>query len=213
MKRKGRVNCTYVNTYEKLHQCSGDECSSSISILFPLIQAFFLRQGPTVQFRLALSFLVTQAGLGLASASQVLALRACATTGSYKHFLMWWSPQFCLQFLSFNVQLTDPFKYHRLSPSSKTDGVTWCRQSLTSGLLGATASWADGQGHHLCFVVLCSGVLVPGGFGVRGTEGKIQAISWARKQRKPLLGKELCYVISSLWLGKDMEICQGGMGL
>ncbi|KAM9320154.1 CTP synthase 1 [Gastrophryne carolinensis] len=33
-----------------------------------------------------------------------------------------------------------------------------------------------------------SGVLVPGGFGVRGTEGKIHAISWARKQKKPFLG-------------------------
>lgn len=37
-----------------------------------------------------------------------------------------------------------------------------------------------------------SGVLVPGGFGVRGTEGKIQAINWARKQKKPFLGKKLC---------------------
>lgn len=36
----------------------------------------------------------------------------------------------------------------------------------------------------------CSGVLVPGGFGVRGTEGKIQAISWARKQKKPFLGEK-----------------------
>jgi len=35
-------------------------------------------------------------------------------------------------------------------------------------------------------------VLVPGGFGVRGTEGKIQAISWARKQKKPFLG-EKCF--------------------
>uniref|UniRef100_A0A672LFI2 CTP synthase n=1 Tax=Sinocyclocheilus grahami TaxID=75366 RepID=A0A672LFI2_SINGR len=36
---------------------------------------------------------------------------------------------------------------------------------------------------------LCSadGVLVPGGFGVRGTGGKIQAINWARRQKKPFL--------------------------
>lgn len=32
------------------------------------------------------------------------------------------------------------------------------------------------------------GVLVPGGFGVRGTEGKMLAINWARKQNKPFLG-------------------------
>ena len=36
-----------------------------------------------------------------------------------------------------------------------------------------------------------SGILVPGGFGVRGVEGKIAAIEWARKQKKPFLG--VCY--------------------
>uniref|UniRef100_A0A4W5LKD7 CTP synthase n=1 Tax=Hucho hucho TaxID=62062 RepID=A0A4W5LKD7_9TELE len=45
--------------------------------------------------------------------------------------------------------------------------------------------------YHEAWQKLCSadGVLVPGGFGVRGTEGKIQAISWARKKKKPFLGK------------------------
>ncbi len=33
-----------------------------------------------------------------------------------------------------------------------------------------------------------SGVLVPGGFGSRGIEGKIAAIEWARTQLKPFLG-------------------------
>ena len=33
-----------------------------------------------------------------------------------------------------------------------------------------------------------SGVLVPGGFGSRGVEGKITAIEWARTQLKPFLG-------------------------
>nr|XP_040145103.1 CTP synthase 1 [Ictidomys tridecemlineatus] len=44
--------------------------------------------------------------------------------------------------------------------------------------------------YHEAWQKLCSahGVLVPGGFGVRGTEGKIQAIAWARKQKKPFLG-------------------------
>uniref|UniRef100_A0A8C4UE29 CTP synthase n=1 Tax=Falco tinnunculus TaxID=100819 RepID=A0A8C4UE29_FALTI len=44
--------------------------------------------------------------------------------------------------------------------------------------------------YHEAWQKLCGadGVLVPGGFGVRGTEGKIQAISWARKQKKPFLG-------------------------
>jgi CTP synthase len=30
--------------------------------------------------------------------------------------------------------------------------------------------------------------LIPGGFGIRGVEGKIRAIEWARKNKKPFLG-------------------------
>ena len=33
-----------------------------------------------------------------------------------------------------------------------------------------------------------SGILVPGGFGKRGTEGKIAAAAWGRKMKKPYLG-------------------------
>ena len=32
------------------------------------------------------------------------------------------------------------------------------------------------------------GILVPGGFGTRGTEGKIAAIQYAREQKIPFLG-------------------------
>lgn len=38
------------------------------------------------------------------------------------------------------------------------------------------------------FFLLRSGVLVPGGFGSRGTEGMIAAIEWARTKLKPYLG-------------------------
>ncbi len=34
----------------------------------------------------------------------------------------------------------------------------------------------------------CDGVLVPGGFGVRGVEGKLKAVRYAREQKKPFLG-------------------------
>ncbi len=34
----------------------------------------------------------------------------------------------------------------------------------------------------------CHGIIVPGGFGVRGTEGKIQCIRYARENRLPYLG-------------------------
>ena len=34
-----------------------------------------------------------------------------------------------------------------------------------------------------------SGILIPGGFGKRGTEGKIAAIHYARKNNIPFLGR------------------------
>ncbi|NXG15228.1 PYRG2 synthase, partial [Grallaria varia] len=44
--------------------------------------------------------------------------------------------------------------------------------------------------YHQAWHKLCKadGILVPGGFGIRGTEGKLQAISWARSKKKPFLG-------------------------
>ena len=44
--------------------------------------------------------------------------------------------------------------------------------------------------YHDTWKKLCSvdGVLIPGGFGTRGCEGKIAAIKWARENKKPILG-------------------------
>jgi CTP synthase len=44
----------------------------------------------------------------------------------------------------------------------------------------------------------CDGILIPGGFGVRGIEGKIRAARYAREQRVPFLG--IC-------LGMQMAVC------
>ena len=37
-------------------------------------------------------------------------------------------------------------------------------------------------------LLVCDGIVVPGGFGYRGVEGKIIAARWARKNKKPYLG-------------------------
>lgn len=44
--------------------------------------------------------------------------------------------------------------------------------------------------YHKEWQKLCEsdGILVPGGFGARGMEGKIRACQWARENRKPFLG-------------------------
>uniref|UniRef100_A0A667XU25 CTP synthase n=1 Tax=Myripristis murdjan TaxID=586833 RepID=A0A667XU25_9TELE len=72
---------------------------------------------------------------------------------------------------------------------------------IDSADLEATTLQDDPVKYHEAWQKLCSsdGVLVPGGFGVRGTEGKIQAISWARKQKKPFLG--VC-------LGMQLAVCE-----
>jgi len=41
---------------------------------------------------------------------------------------------------------------------------------------------------YKCPHILYSGILVPGGFGERGTEGMMLAIKWAREQKVPFLG-------------------------
>ncbi|XP_074640520.1 CTP synthase 1-like [Tubulanus polymorphus] len=48
----------------------------------------------------------------------------------------------------------------------------------------------DAVRYHEAWQQLCSanGVIVPGGFGQRGTEGKISAITWCRAQKMPFLG-------------------------
>jgi CTP synthase len=52
--------------------------------------------------------------------------------------------------------------------------------------------WIDSedleQGEPECLLDGCAGILVPGGFGTRGSEGKLMAIRYAREKRIPFFG-------------------------
>jgi len=48
--------------------------------------------------------------------------------------------------------------------------------------------WFDAEHLTDAKLATCDGILVPGGFGIRGTEGKIEAIRYARTNKKPFLG-------------------------
>lgn len=52
--------------------------------------------------------------------------------------------------------------------------------------------WIDSedleQGEPECLLDGCDGILVPGGFGTRGSEGKLMAIRYAREKRIPFFG-------------------------
>jgi CTP synthase len=54
--------------------------------------------------------------------------------------------------------------------------IDWIASDEAEGLL------AEGRLHGL------DGIVVPGGFGVRGIEGKVQAVNYAREHRVPFLG-------------------------
>ena len=56
--------------------------------------------------------------------------------------------------------------------------------------------------HEVC---TADGILVPGGFGYRGTEGMIAAASWARKKKVPYLG--ICLGMQIAVIEYAREIC------
>ncbi len=51
--------------------------------------------------------------------------------------------------------------------------------------------------YHEAWQGVCSSnaILIPGGFGIRGMEGKIMATSWARKNKIPYLGIKIIIII------------------
>ena len=66
--------------------------------------------------------------------------------------------------------------YHAAIYNNRHVEIEW----IHSGDLEKGRSWAQLEG--------LDGIIVPGGFGHRGIEGKIRAAAWARQQRVPYLG-------------------------
>jgi CTP synthase len=60
---------------------------------------------------------------------------------------------------------------------------------VESNCIGTRTS-ADKSKYDAAWQILhaANGILVPGGFGVRGVEGKIKAVHYARTNKKPFLG-------------------------
>ncbi len=50
----------------------------------------------------------------------------------------------------------------------------------------------------------CSGILVPGGFGDRGIQGKINAVRWAREHKLPFFGICLGLQCAMIEIGRDL---------
>ncbi|MEM2674440.1 MAG: CTP synthase [Candidatus Hadarchaeales archaeon] len=68
------------------------------------------------------------------------------------------------------------------------------RHAAAKNGVGLEVKWVSAEqleGGTLELLEGCQGVVIPGGFGARGAEGKILAIKWARERGVPLLG--LCF--------------------
>jgi len=89
-------------------------------------------------------------------------------------------------------------------------------KSLTEALIHAGAhldakvniKWVDSEKVEeegaQKFLQECDGVLVPGGFGERGIEGKIEAIQYAREEKVPFLGICLGMQLSIIEFGRNV---------
>jgi CTP synthase len=55
----------------------------------------------------------------------------------------------------------------------------------------------------------CGGILVPGGFGVRGTKGMIAAIKYARERKVPFFGICLGMQMASVEFARDVAMLDG----
>ncbi len=63
------------------------------------------------------------------------------------------------------------------------------RHSAIHHGVGLEIDWIDAEDPHLTDrLAECDGILVPGGFGSRGIEGKIEAVRYAREHDVPFLG-------------------------
>ena len=86
-----------------------------------------------------------------------------------------------------------------------------CRYVEAGDLEQSTAE-EDPERFHAAWGKLCSGdgILVPGGFGNRGIEGKIAAIKWARTKKVPFLGICLGFQMAVIEFARNVlgwEVC------
>ncbi|KKA24765.1 CTP synthase [Rasamsonia emersonii CBS 393.64] len=87
-----------------------------------------------------------------------------------------------------------------------------CRRKLNiiwvdASHLEKTTGEANPEAYHKAWHEVCTadGILVPGGFGTRGTEGMIAAANWARTKGKPYLG--ICLGMQTAVIEYARNVC------
>ena len=97
------------------------------------------------------------------------------------------------------IELNDAYKsiYESISHAGIENGVRVKLRKIASDSLTEAGLEQALMG--------CDGILVPGGFGGRGIEGKILAVRWARENRVPYLG--LCYGLHMAVIEFARHVC------
>ena len=86
-----------------------------------------------------------------------------------------------------NIRIGILGKYFGL-PDSYMSVVEALRHSCLQQKLGLDLVWLDADNYELEELSSLNGVIIPGGFGYRGIEGKIEAIKYIRENKIPFLG-------------------------
>ncbi|HUB09288.1 MAG TPA: CTP synthase [Myxococcales bacterium] len=110
------------------------------------------------------------------------------------------------------VEIAVVGKYVELTESYKSLGEALVHGGIATGakvkLRYVDSGQIEEQGAEKLLAGV-HGVLVPGGFGVRGTEGKIAAVRWARLQPVPFFGICLGLQMAVIEFGRDVVGLEG----
>ncbi|MHB8443179.1 MAG: CTP synthase [Patescibacteria group bacterium] len=94
-----------------------------------------------------------------------------------------------------NITIGMVGKYHTSGSFSLEDAYVSVVESIKiacwSEKINFKIKWLDSENINMNVLKTCNGIIVPGGFGERGIEGKIKAIRYARENNIPYFG--LCY--------------------
>ncbi len=71
--------------------------------------------------------------------------------------------------------------------------------------------WVDAEDLDTEILAEVDGIIVPGGFGIRGTEGKIQAIRFAREREVPFLGLCLGFQLAVIEYSRNVALIPDAM--
>lgn len=101
-------------------------------------------------------------------------------------------------------------KYTKLKDSYKSLSEALFHSSIENNV-NLNINWIDSEkielNRELPKSIAASGIIIPGGFGIRGISGKLKVIKWARENNIPILG--ICLGLQLMFI----EFCRNVLGI